>query len=780
MAWKPIPLILVDSFNYNDPNIPELASISEDYNTIVHPKTNEMTERIEQYWSEKLKLSHKTEDRRPHTASGLELSADDFMDDNDTTYDFLDELDPCEEALLQYLGDAILAGEVAFPSQLKKLPGAKNFRTFEQMGIIVEENGTIQLPKISNITGCSTALAPLANTTHSVLVDFNNATLMQKLAMMTRGTDRPLRLCSISLCGIDLTTAFANKIFHKDIVPLDKKIIATTDEAAGRLNHQLFFSNLTTNHEKHLENLQHAPELVQKAVAEVMSYENLQEMLHYIHYTSGIDENILYIETFRDELTKSIQPEDRERSEDLKRLNAYLKLMKKVKTLHQSGTLDSLEVLLNTIAIFSMLCTVYNELILKYDLDKKYANIIVPINCASGKNRTGAVISHCLNLSRTADIIIKRFGIDELENLLDPKYHTLRRAIGNDQARKGLISKDNGRRTTLGTEGIRFQSIGSISEVDVSKSVRERMCSLAAEFKGLLANVYIHKEGRRIDIFRDPTLKKIANTDVTDMDIPNREKAYRDIIDRYSIFCIQHTLRSLRAPNALNWLPAVDAEIIHSILIEKIEALSSKKINSVQDNLGLYLPPIQPKVTKMTLNVNEKIEAAMQDNPNPALEPESDGEVASIICDNPSPALEPKQAENVEPTIQNSPSFFSPIGNRLGSSLSPSQAENKSLPEKHKEEKSNSFLKKGSIISGIFIALVSIVAFMELHSGISIFATISLAGTAMTGWFYAREDESEKKKNSSYKESSRCSFFGPEPENLGTHNASKNLRPGMS
>jgi hypothetical protein len=723
--------------------------------------------------------------------------------DEDTIYNFLDELHPCEEALLHYLGDVILAGKVAFTSQWKKLPGAKNFRTFEQMEFR-EEKGTIQLLPIGNITGCSTALATLKNASESVLIDFNHATLMQKHAMMARGTDRPLRLCSISLCGIDLTTELANKVFNKSIVPVDAQSISVTDAAAKGTGDQVFFSNLTTNHEQHAEKLQHAPKLVQKAVATIMRYDKLQEMLPYIHYTKGIDENVSYIEAFKNEFAARISPED------CKRLDVHLRLMAKVQKLHESGTLDALEILLDTIAVFAMLCTVYNELILKYDTNKKYANIIVPINCASGKNRTGAVIAHCMSLSRTADIIVKKFGIDELENLLDPKYYPLRRAVGNDQAKKGLIGKDNGRRSTLGAEGIREQSESSISRIDVAKSVRKRMCSPAAEFKGLMANVYIPNKDR-IDIFRDATLKEIILN--KENDIAAKEKAYRNIIARYSIFSILYTLRNLRAPGSLKWLPAVDAELIHTILIEKVEASAFKGI-LVQDNLGLYLPPIQTKVPVRGLAVDEKVVPVMPDNPSSSIQPNSEimrlsdekNDLVPVQPDEKKASLkqiilgkmaalvpkeigliqkhlglhffseQPKNDVKADSMIQDNPcpSFPSIQSNEImvlssektglvGSSHPTRQDEKtQSLPQEHQKKKGNP-LKIGSIIAGLFVVLAPIIAYVELHA-ISLFATVTLTASAMTGWWYAHEEESDKKKDSVYKEQSNQTFFSGQPK----------------
>ena len=69
----------------------------------------------------------------------------------------------------------------------------------------------------------------------------------------------------------------------------------------------------------------------------------------------------------------------------------------------------------------------------------------------------------------------------------------------------------------------------------------------------------------------------------------------------------------------------------------------------------------------------------------------------------------------------------------------------------------------GSIIAGIFVVLAPIIAFVELH-GISLFATVTLAASAMTGWWYAREEESDKKKNPMYGEKSNQTFFSGQPE----------------
>lgn len=753
MAFQPIPHVTIDKFEYRDLKIQGL-DISQNYDTIIHPTPGKMAEEIKPYWEQ-----------------------------TPAIFNFLDTLHPCEQDLFHYIKPAVLAGNVTLPSQYRsKFPGAKNVRKFEQMRVLKDENGQIRLEKIGDITGSSTTLTAFKDAPDHVLVDCNKATLLQQQAMMARGTERGLRLCNISLCSIDFSTALMNKFSEKFTDPLDAKIIRTTYAAAKNAGNKFFTNNEAINFERYIDGLQNAPELVQKLLAELTNYGDLQGMLPYIRHTEGIDENINYIEAFRNEFDGVIE------REDLQRLDVYLELMKKVQALHQSGKLDKLEVFLDTIAIFAMLCNVYNELTLKYDADKRYDNIIVPINCASGENRTGAAISHDMVLSRTADVIAQQFGIAEITNLLDEKYYPLRRAIGNHLEQIGLIGRDNeSPGSTLGTKGTRDKSEGSISRINVSKKVRKTyVCRPEADFKSFIEDVYI-PEKDRIDILRDSKLKKIAlgeNKGTVD-----NEKAYRDIIDGYSIFSILYTLRILRAPDALKWLPAVDAELIHTILIEKAEILASKKINLVQDNLGLYLPTIQLKAPVMDL-LSSNLPLA-QDEKKPSLTTIVLGKLAILvpkidsIQNNLGLNFFPAQPKSADPITQQENPCHSFPSIQTADCL-PQQNEKKSgdektqsLPQEHQKRKANS-LKMGSIIAGLFVVLAPIIAFVELH-GISIFAAVTLAASAMTGWWYAREDESDQKKNSVYGGGkSNQTFFSGQPEPVVSRDPEKHNTLGHS
>ncbi|MCE3237022.1 MAG: hypothetical protein K0R24_3 [Gammaproteobacteria bacterium] len=169
-------------------------------------------------------------------------------------------------------------------------------------------------------------------------------------------------------------------------------------------------------------------------------------MLPYIYHVTGIIENIAYMQEFIDAFEDQIVPEERYRFEQ------YLKLMEKALAIGDSrNPLGNLNTFLDITAVFAMLCDAHNELAVKYDRDKKF-DIIKPIlNCASGKNRSGAAMFHYRVLSRTADMI----NVGLIPELLDEKYHTLRCAIGDEIARTDISHED-----TLGASGTRKKKRG--------------------------------------------------------------------------------------------------------------------------------------------------------------------------------------------------------------------------------------------------------------------------------------------------------------------------------
>ncbi len=463
MACEPIADVAIERFSYDNPNLSGSNHFSEEYVHIVHPKPAQMTEDIKRYYNEPKEGEHQ----------------------------FLEALTPCEKKLVAYLKPQLFGGKVTLPSQKRgALLGVKNAREFELLRVGKDEDDSIQLINIGNIVGNSTTLNAFKNVDDALSTRYSKLTLLQLHQTLGRGDNtleasakkRGLSVCTIALCGLDLSTPLLNAVREKKVDPLDSKIIDITAAAAKEINDDISFNNLTINYERFAEPFDSR-----------------------VNQIEGLEVNVKRIKEFKDNFNENLNPTDQER------LEIYLNLIDQVLQKSQGMAVDKLEPFMDTIALFAMLCNVYNELVLKYDMAQDFKFILPSINCASGENRTGAAIFHHNVLSIAADSVVNTYGVTELKHLLDEKHYPLRRAIGNQLAKIDVIGKDNENfGSAIGTRGIREQSINSLPKVNAASSVLSRYtCRPEADLKNFVEDVYIPNE-KRVNISR---AKEIADND---------------------------------------------------------------------------------------------------------------------------------------------------------------------------------------------------------------------------------------------------------------------------
>jgi hypothetical protein len=474
MAWKPIPYVTVEQVSYKD--------VKKEYLTIVHPKPGKMTDEIKELY-ENFDLTGNTAEKSSFSNTEKKTEQKSISDGRGS-HNFFDAFKSCKKRMANYFKEAILAGKVTLCSQDRgNFAGVKNVRTIVTEEIVRDESGNIiKLKPIGSITGNSTALAAFRNVSETTLKDYTRRSLLQLPETLSTDGGRELRLCGVSLCGIDIKTTFDNRFNDKEekIDALDAKIARITAAAADETEGKVYFSNLAINYERFavlIKGDDIASKLAQNAIAALTGYENLSEMLDYVYHVAGIIENIAYMQEFIDQYDLS--------EVDRYQFEQYLKLMQSVLTEGMSGNpINSRDIFLDTAAVFSMLCAVHNEMVIKYDPDKKVDFIKPFFNCASGENRTGAAIFRYMVLSRTADII----GVDNIPKLLDEEYYPTRRTIGNNIARTGIIQYDNEScGSTQGTGGVRKKNADSFSPKDISLEVLKKYILTAySSFKSLL------------------------------------------------------------------------------------------------------------------------------------------------------------------------------------------------------------------------------------------------------------------------------------------------------
>ncbi len=465
MAWKPIPYVTVEQVSYKD--------VKKEYLTIVHPKPGKMTDEIKELY-ENFDLAGKTAEKSSFSGTEKKMEQKPVSDGNGRgSHNFFDALKSCKQRIANYFTPAIVAGEVTLCSQDRgNFAGVKNVRTIVTEEIVRDENKPLQLKSIGSITGNSTALAAFRNVSETALKDYTRRSLLQLHETMSEGVERGVRLCGVSLCGIDIKTTFDNRFNDKEaqIDALDAKIARITAAAADETEGKVYFNNLAINYERLavlIKGDDIASQLAQKAITALTGYKNLPEMLDYVYHVVGIIENIAYMQEFIDQIDQHGLSED-----DRKRFKKHIELMQKVLAEGTSGNpVNSRDTFLDTAAVFSMLCAVHNEMVMKYDSEKKVDFIKPFFNCASGENRTGAAIFRYMVLSRTAEVI----GVENIPKLLDEEYYPLRRAIGNNIARTGIIQYDNEScGSTQGTGGVREKNADSFSPKDISLEVLKK------------------------------------------------------------------------------------------------------------------------------------------------------------------------------------------------------------------------------------------------------------------------------------------------------------------
>lgn len=585
MAFQAIPYATLENFEYSDGT----TKVSKNFVSIVHPKPAKMTSEIAELY-EDFELPIQDKDNAP---SGREQRPRSF---SDVERNFLDKLKPAKKRLIRYFREAILGGTVTLCSQDRgKLVGNKNasaLGTYTWSG----DKGNIQLQCHGYFVGNSTPLAAFRNTAEEELVDYTRRTLLQLYETLRRGASsaskRGLRLCPTALCGIDVKTTLDNRgrpeATRIDVV--DSKSVWITS-AAAKETMNIFDNNFAINLEGSLVLIDGdgaLSKLAQGALAAVTGYENLQEMMPYVRHAAGIKENVAYIKAFKEQFAGKLS------ADDAYRLEQYLSLMDKaLAAVDNCSPLSSSEVFKDAIASFNLLCNVHNELIVKYDRDEDFDFIMPPINCASGENRTGSVLFHCMVLARLAEIV----RVDHVHELLDPKYYELRRAIGDEFARMDVIGKNNGAcGSTGGTDSIRYKNKDCVSKNDVNaKVLNESMCRPSANLKTLMPPNSSAKEGEfvyvedknRVDILSDERVKEIALN--TTMSEEARKTAYQNLIASFSDDAIRYTLKSLRDPMALSWLPREDFKLILGIFVQRIDKAPIQQGAMIYDNLSSHL-----------------------------------------------------------------------------------------------------------------------------------------------------------------------------------------------
>lgn len=456
MAFRAIPYATIKKISHQN--------INKEYATIVHPKPGKMTKEIAELYKS-FNIADNTEEQNSFLFSDTE-EEEKLIAEGRGEHNFFDDLKPCKKRVAFYFKPAVLAGEVTLCSQNRgDFVGVKNVRTITTVEVMHEQGG-MQFRNVGTITANSTALAAFKNVSEATLQDYVRRTLLQLHKTMANGSGRKERLCGISLCGIDIKTTFDNNFSDKEaqIDALDAKIARLTAAAAEETEGKVYFNNLAINYERLavlIKGDDIASRLAQNAITALTGYKNLPEMLNYVYHVVGIIENIAYMQEFIDQY--------RLLDADRYRFEQYLQLMARVLTAGSSGNpANSRDTFLDTAAVFAMLCDVHNELVIKYDPDKKIDFIKPFFNCASGENRSGAAIFRHMELSLTVDII----GVANIPQLLDAEYYPLRRAIGNKMAKAGIIQYDNEScGSTPGTGGVRKKNADSFSPKDISPDV---------------------------------------------------------------------------------------------------------------------------------------------------------------------------------------------------------------------------------------------------------------------------------------------------------------------
>ncbi|MCE3237023.1 MAG: hypothetical protein K0R24_4 [Gammaproteobacteria bacterium] len=285
MACEPIPYVTREKFSYN--------AVNKEYVSIVHPKPGKKSEEIAELYENFSLKKNTVEEKKPFPLSNTEENTEKMpMSDGKGAHNFYDNLKACKKRVLHYFKKAILAGKVSLCSQDRSnFAGVKNVRVITTEEVIRDKQEQVQeLKEIGAIAGNSTALAAFKNVSESVLVDYARRTLLQLHHTMTPHVSdenstikkRGLRLCVISLCGIDIKTTFDNRFNEENAQMdlLDAKIARLTDMAASETGGKVFSNNFAINFERlftFIKGDDVASRLAQNAIEALTGYKNLTE-----------------------------------------------------------------------------------------------------------------------------------------------------------------------------------------------------------------------------------------------------------------------------------------------------------------------------------------------------------------------------------------------------------------------------------------------------------------------------------------------------------------------